>query len=128
MIFWSNPYLNRKDLTHLNYAFKSNWISGGRYVNKFENKLKNILKVKNIFLTTSGTTAIHLAFLSIELKKNDEIIVPGFGYLAAANIAKSMGLKIVFAEVDPNTFCVREKDIKKAVTKKTKAIVIIHTY
>ena len=128
MIFWSKPNLNKKDLAHLNYSFKSNWISGGQYINKFENKLRNILKVKNISLTSSGTTAIHLAFLALELKKNDEIIVPGYGYLVAANIAKLLGLKIIFADVDPNTFCVRELDIKKVVTKRTKAIVIIHTY
>jgi len=128
MIFWSKPNLNKKDLAHLNYAFKSNWISGGQYINKFENKLKNTLKIKNIFATSSGTTAIHLAYLAIGLKKNDEIVIPGYGYLAAANIAKLLGLKIIFAEVDPNTFCVREQDIKAVVTKKTKAIVIIHTY
>ena len=128
MIFWSKPNLKKKDLTHLIRAFKSNWISSGKYLNKFEKKLSNIFKTKNIIVTSSGTAAIHLAYLSLGLKQGDEIVVPGFGYLAPANIGKLLNLKIIFSEVDPNTYCVREIDIRKAISKKTKAIVVTHTY
>ena len=128
MIPWSKPNLEKKDLVHLNRAFKSSWISGGQYINKLENILKKILKAKNVLVTSSGTAAIHLAYLAIGLKKGNEIIVPGYGYLAAANMAKLLNLRIVFADVDPNSFCVTEKNIKKVITKKTKAIVITHTY
>ena len=128
MIFWSKPNLEKKDLVHLNRAFKSSWISGGPYIEKFERKLKNTFKAKNILATTSATAAIHLSYLAIGLKKGDEIIVPGYGYLAAANIGKLLDLRILFAEVDPNTFCVTENNIKKLISKKTKAIVITHTY
>ena len=62
------------------------------------------------------------------LKKGDVIIVPGFGYMAAANLAIQMGLKPIFADVDLETFCVTAKNISKKITKKTKLIVIIHTY
>ncbi len=128
MIPWAKPNLEKNDLAHLNHAFKSNWISGGQYINKLENILKKILKAKNALVTSSGTAAIHLAYLAIGLKKGNEIIVPGYGYLAAANMAKLLNLRIVFADVDPNSFCVTEKNIKKVITKKTKAIVITHTY
>lgn len=128
MIFWAKPNLKKKDLIHLNQAFKSSWISGGPYIEKFEKKLKSTFKAKNVLVTTSATAAIHLSYLAIGLKKGDEIIVPGYGYLAAANIGKLLYLKIKFAEVDPNTFCVTENSIKKIITKKTKAIVITHTY
>jgi len=128
MIPWSKPILEKKDLAHLNRAFKSNWISGGQYINKFENKLKKFLKTKNVLVTSSGTAAIHLAYLALGLKKGDEIIVPGYGYLAAANIAKLLNLKIVFADVDPNTFCITENNIKKVISKKTRVIIITHTY
>ena len=111
MIPWARPKLEKSDLTHLNRAFKSNWISGGQYINKLENILKKILKAKNVLVTSSGTAAIHLAYLAIGLKKGNEIIVPGYGYLAAANMAKLLNLRIVFADVDPNSFCVTEKNI-----------------
>ena len=118
MIFWSKPNLEKKDLVHLNRAFKSTWISGGSYIEKFEKKLKNTFKAKNVLVTSSATTAIHLSYLAIGLKKGDEIIVPGYGYLAAANIGKLLELRILFAEVDPNTFCVTENSIKKLISKK----------
>ena len=128
MIQWSKPLLYKKDLQHLIRAFKSNWISGGSYINKFENKLKFTFKAKNVLVASSGTTAIHMTYLALGLKSGDEIVVPGYGYLAAANIAKLMNLKILFADVDPNTFCVTRQSIQQVITKKTKAIVITHTY
>ena len=94
----------------------------------FNKAVELILKAKNALVTSSGTAAIHLAYLAIGLKKGNEIIVPGYGYLAAANMAKLLNLRIVFADVDPNSFCVTEKNIKKVITKKTKAIIITHTY
>ena len=59
MIPWARPKLEKNDLTHLNHAFKSNWISGGQYINKLENILKKILKAKNALVTSSGTAAIQ---------------------------------------------------------------------
>ena len=128
MIPWSKPTLEIKDLKHLNSAFNSNWISGGHYISKFEKQLKNFLGAKNILVASSGTAAIHLTYLAMGLKNSDEIIVPGYGYLAAANIAKLLNLKIIFADVDPKTFCVTANNIGKVITKKTKAIIITHTY
>jgi perosamine synthetase len=128
MIPWAKPKTNKKDRQHLNHAFKSNWISGGKYIYKLENLLKKKLKAKNMLVVSSGTAAIHLVYLAIGLKKGDEIIIPGYGYLAAANIAKHLNLKIIFADVDPNTFCVTESEIRKKTTSRTKAILITHTY
>jgi len=128
MISWAKPNLLKKDLVHLNRAFKSNWISGGMYIDKFEKELQKKFKIKNLITASSGTAAIHLAYLAIGLKEGDEVIIPGFGYLAPANIAKLLRLKIIFSEVDPNTFCVGVDDIKRVITKKTKAIIVTHTY
>ena len=71
---------------------------------------------------------IHLAYLVLGLKPGDEIIVPGWGFLAAANVAKTLGLNLIFADVDPETFCVTSDNIKKVITRRTKLIVITHTY
>ena len=77
---------------------------------------------------SNGTAAIHLIYLAMDLKKGDEIIVPGFGYMAAANLAIQMGLKPIFADVDLDSFCVTAENIEKKISKKTKLIVITHTY
>ena len=100
-------------------AINTSWISGGKYIEKLENSFSNYFKTKYAFLVSNGTAALHCSLLSLELKKEDEIIVPGYGYIAA-NISKLMNLKIKFADVDLNSFCVSLINIKKQITKKTR--------
>ena len=128
MIPWSKPSLNIKDRRLLNKAFDSTWISGGDYIKKLENFLKKQTKRKFAFATSSGTTAIHLAYLSLGLKKGDEIIVPSYGYMGCSNVAKLMDLNVKFCDVDMKSYCLSLKNIKKVITKKTKAVVLINTY
>ena len=125
---WAKPLVNKKDIQYLNKAVNSQWIAKGEYVQNFEKKLKKFLKINYLGVTSSGSAAINLAYLILELKPGDEIVVPGFGFLAAANVAQTLGLKVIFADVDPNTFCVNVDTIKKVLSKKTKLILIIHTY
>ena len=125
---WAKPLVNKKDIQYLNKAVNSQWIAKGEYVQNFEKKLKKFLKINYLGVTSSGSAAINLAYLILELKPGDEIVVPGFGFLAAANVAQTLGLKVIFADVDPNTFCVNVDTIKKVLSKKTKLIIVIHTY
>lgn len=125
---WAKPKLTKLDIHNVKKTLESNWISGGSEVENFEDNLKKFLRTKYVCVTNNGTSAIHLALLSINLKINDEIIVPGYGYMAAANIAKLMNLRIKFADVDLKSFCIDLEHIKKIVSKKTKLIVITHTY
>ena len=125
---WSKPQLNSQDKEYLNKALNSTWISDGEYVKKFQNLVRKKIKRKYALTASSGTTAIHLAFLSLDLKRNDEIIVPAYGYMAGANIGRLMGLKVKFCEVSIKTYCVTLQSIKRSITKKTKAVVVINTY
>ena len=125
---FAKPLVNKKDIQYLNKAVNSQWIAKGEYVQNFEKKLKKFLKINYLGVTSSGSAAINLAYLILELKPGDEIVVPGFGFLAAANVAQTLGLKVIFADVDPNTFCVNVDTIKKVLSKKTKLIIVIHTY
>ena len=127
LIPWSKPFLDSKDKQFLNKAFNSSWISGGTYVSKLQDRLRKIVNRKYSFATSNGTSAIHLALISLNLKSNDEVIIPAFGYLAAANIAKLMRLKVVFADVDLKSYCISLKNIKEKISKKTKAVVVINT-
>ena len=128
LIPWSQAYFVSNEKYHLNNAFNSTWISGGLYVKKFEKEFCKYIKSNFAITVNNGTSAIHLVYLALNLKKGDEIIIPSFGYLAAANLALQMGLKPVFADVDQNTFCIDVNSIKKKITKKTKLIVAINTY
>jgi perosamine synthetase len=64
----------------------------------------------------------------MDLRPGDEVVVPGFCYLAAANIALQMGLRPVFAEVDADTWCVTAAAIERVMTARTRLIVAVHTY
>ncbi|MDB2701444.1 DegT/DnrJ/EryC1/StrS family aminotransferase, partial [Alphaproteobacteria bacterium] len=120
--YWGN------EKKYVNQALKSTWISGGEYVDKFEANLAEFHQNKYAITTSNGTTALHAAFLALGLKAGDEIVIPSFTYLAAANVAINMGLKIIFCDVDPNTWCITKNKIEECITKDTKAIVAIHTY
>jgi perosamine synthetase len=76
----------------------------------------------------NGTAALHVAYLALGIRAGDEIIVPGFGFLAAANIALHMSARPVFCEVDPRTWCMRAEDIAPLLTARTRAIIAVHTY
>ena len=128
IIPWSQAHFMSNEKYHLNKAFNSTWISGGSYVTKFEKEFSKYIKSNFALTVNNGTSAIHLVYLALKLKRGDEVIIPSFGYLAAANIALLMGLKPVFADVDLDTFCIDLKSIKKKITKKTKLIVLINTY
>jgi len=125
---WAKPNFWGNEIQYVTEALQSNWISGGQYLEKLESEFSSILNTKHVLAVSNGTTAIHLAYLGLELKPGDEIIVPGFAFLAAANVAIQMGFKPVFAEVDPQTWCLSAKELPKYITNKTKAIVPVHTY
>lgn len=128
MINWASVSLWGNEKKYVLDAIESTWISGGPYVDRLEVDLAEFCQSPHMIATSNGTTAIHLAYLAAGLKPGDEVIVPGFGYMAAANVALHMHLKPVFCEVDPATWCMRAFDIERVVTPKTKAIVPIHTY
>jgi perosamine synthetase len=125
---WAQPIFWGKELRYVTDAVQSTWISGGRYLEKLENDFQKILRLKYPLAVSSGTTAIHLAYLGLGLKPGDEVIVPGFSFMTAANIALHMGLRPVFSEVDPETWCLSAADVERRITAKTKAIVAVHTY
>ena len=125
---WAKPDYWGNEIKYVNEALVSTWISGGAFIDKLENEFKAILGKKHVFAVSNGTTALHLAYLGLDIKAGDEIIIPGFCFLAAANVAMLVGAKPVFVEVDKDTWCMDIVDLKKKITNKTKAIVPVHTY
>jgi perosamine synthetase len=128
MIHWATASLLGNEKKYVLDAISSTWISGGPYVDRLEKDLRAYCGSPNVLVSSNGTTAIHLAYLAANLQPGDEVILPGFGYMAAANVALHMHLRPIFCEVDPKTWCMRAQDVEKVLTPKTKAIVPIHTY
>lgn len=125
---WAKPALLGNELERVTRALESTWISGGPFVDELESRVAQLCESPHALAVANGTAAIHLAYLGIDLQPGDEVIVPGFGFLAAANVALHMHAVPVFAEVDPDSWCVTAKAIEPCISARTRAIVPIHTY
>ena len=121
------PYIPKKSLKILENRLSTRWIGQGPMVDRFEKKFSKIFLNGNECVSTgSGTDALHLAYILAGIKKNDEVITPVFTCTATNIPLLYIGAKIKFVDVDPNTMNICIKDLKKKITKRTKAIVCVH--
>jgi dTDP-4-amino-4,6-dideoxygalactose transaminase len=123
------PYITGNEFKYIQEILDKNTdIAGdGIFTKKVSRFLEKRYKVNKVFLTTSGTTALEMAVRLLNLTRNDEIIVPSFTFSSTANaILLAQGIKLVFAEVKSNTLNIDPEDIKRKITAKTKAIIVVH--
>ena len=79
---YGKQYIDKKDKNYVLSSLSNDLITTGPYVEKFEKEIKKYLKCKYSFVCSSGTSAIHLAMLSIGLKKGDTILIPAINFIA----------------------------------------------
>ena len=108
-------------------------IESGRFINgpivkEFSENLSRYLNVNNVIPCANGTDALQIAFMALDLKPGDEVICPSWTYIATAEAAAVLGLKVIFCDVDLDTFNTRADLIEPHITDKTKAIVPVHLY
>ena len=124
----SHGYSN-KDINFLkNIIQNADPLTQGKYLYKFEKDFSNYIKKKNVFAVSSAAAALEIIALLLNIKKSEEVIIPAHTYCASAIPFARNGAKIVWSDIDFNTRVVDINDIKKKITKKTKAIVIVHLY
>ena len=126
MIPITKPSINNSDIRYIKKVLKTKILTDGYYQKKTELLIKNYLNSKFVALTNSCTAALEISAILINLKKNDEVIMPSYGFVSVANSVVLRGAKPVFAEIDPLTLNISFEDIIKKITKKTKAIYVIH--
>lgn len=123
------PNLTIQDAGAVVEAVRTTWISGiSPTVKQFECKFSQYCDCKYGIATNSGTTALHLALVSLGIGKGDEVIVPDFTMIASANAVAYTGAKPVFVDADPETWCINPILIEEKITAKTKAIMPVHIY
>ena len=125
----SQPSIGELEIEYVTDAVKSGWVSSlGSYINLFEEKFANYCGTKYAVTTSSGTTALHLALVSLGITSEDEVIIPDLTFIATGNAVMYIGAKVVTVDVDEDTLCVSPQAIEKAITPKTKAIIVVHLY
>ena len=86
---WAQPVFWGNEKKYVDQALSSTWISGGSFVERLENEFSEYVRSQFALTVCNGTSAIQLAYLALDLKPGDEVIVPGFAFMAAANVAMS---------------------------------------
>jgi perosamine synthetase len=125
----SEPSITDKEVDYVTRAIKSGWVSSiGEYITRFEEKSAQYFNVKYALTTSNGTTALHLALVSLGIKSDDEVIVPDLTFIATANAVSYTGAKPVCVDISKETWCIDPNSVRKAITPKTKAIIPVHLY
>ncbi|HET55724.1 MAG TPA: DegT/DnrJ/EryC1/StrS family aminotransferase [Ignavibacteria bacterium] len=100
----------------------------GPEVEKMEKEFCDFLGSKYAYGVSSGTDALLLALMSIDIKPGDEVILPTYSFFATAGVVARLNALPVLTDCDPVTFNIDPNDIEKRITKKTKAIIPVHLY
>ena len=100
----------------------------GDEVNKFEKNISKFVNTKYCIPCANGSDALYLALKSLNLKKDDEVIVPAMTYVATASAVINAGYKLRLADVNINDGSIDQDDVLKKINKKTKAIMVVHIY
>jgi perosamine synthetase len=129
MIKLYDPDINNSDIKSVIKALNNKELSGNTdSVKNFEKEISKFLGVKYVSSCSSGTAALHLALLSLDIGVGDEVIMPSLSYIATANSVSYVGAKPVFVDVDSKTWQIDTNKIEEKITKKTKALMPVHLY
>ena len=126
-IKFNNPLFIRDQYKSLNkLAISQHYSSDGEFTKKCSAWLKKNIMCKEALLVHSCTAALEMCALLINIEKGDEIIMPSYTFVSTANAFVLRGGKPVFVDIDSNTCNIDSLKIKQAISKKTKAIVVVH--
>ena len=120
-----NEHYSRKNVS--NFLKSQKPLHGpGNNIFRIKNLFKKNFGFKNIHLTNSCTSALEICALILNLKKNDEVIVPSFSFVTTGSSFARTGCKLRYADIDKSNLMPNFNQIKRITNKKTKAIVVIH--
>ena len=106
---------------------RSGWLVQGPKVREFEEKWSAFTGAEHSIAVTSCTTALHLSLAALGFGPGDEAIVPAFTWISTANVVEHLGGKVVFCDIDLETFNI-DTQIESKITNKTKAILPVHLF
>jgi dTDP-4-amino-4,6-dideoxygalactose transaminase len=127
MIFFSQPSFLGNEANYLKKAMSNLQLSGdGIFTKNCHEWFEKNTGTKKALLTTSCTHALEMIAILLDIKKDDEVIMPSYTFVSTANAFVLRGAKIIFVDIRPDTMNIDESKIEHAITDKTKAIVTVH--
>lgn len=129
MIKFSDVTLNKKNaLKELNKVLDSRWLTSGKITTNLETRINKLLKTQYVSLLSNCTSALHLALICNKIGHGDEVLVPSFTWISSINAILMVGAKPKILDVDYKTMNISPEIIKKSITPRTKAIMVVHQF
>ena len=127
------PLVGKKEIEAVTSVLKEGALTtavktGGKNVQEFEKLASSFTKSKYAVAVNSGTSALQAALLVLDIKQGDEVLIPSFSFVATANAVISTGAKPVFVDILKENYTMDPDDLRKKITKKSKAVIPVHLY
>jgi len=122
------PWISNDDKRVVNAALDQTMLTFGPQLEKFESDFSKYTKAKYAIAVSNCTAALHLSLKALGIKENDEVIIPDLTFVADANAILACNAKPVIVDINKNNFFLSISNLKKNITKKTKAIIPVHIY
>jgi UDP-4-amino-4,6-dideoxy-N-acetyl-beta-L-altrosamine transaminase len=123
---YGRQFIEEDDIKEVVKVLKSPWITQGPKIREFEEALCKYTGAKYAVVVSSGTAALHIACLAAGIKQGDEVITSPITFVASANCVLYCGGKPVFADIQEDTINIDPQEIKKKISKRTRAIIPVH--
>ncbi len=125
----AGPSITAFEIAYVNDAVKTGWNSmHSDYSTRFSQHFGDYVGARYVIPTDSCTSALHLGLWALGVGPGDEVIVPDLTWVATANAVKYVGATPVFADINPQTWCIDPQSVEELITERTKAIIPVHLY
>jgi perosamine synthetase len=122
------PYIKNREIALVRDVLRSGHLSLGPKYLEFEKKFAKMVGTKYACSVSSGTSGLHLVLLAAGIKPGDEVITSPFSFIASSNAILYVGARPIFVDIDPVSYNMDPKLIEQHITKKTKAILVVHIF
>ena len=128
-ISFAGPWITQKEIDYVTDGVTNGFYETfDKHVRKLEKTMCDYVGMKYSIATHCCTLALHLAVASLGIKAGDEVICTDFSWVATAYAIAYTGATTVFVDIDPDSWCISPEAIEKAITPKTKAIMLVHSF
>jgi perosamine synthetase len=124
----SAPEITEQDIAAVTGVLRTSSLSLGPKVGEFERAISDYVGASDAIAVNSGTSGLHLCIRALGISEGDEVLVPSFAFIAVANAVRYEKATPVFVDIDPRTLNLDPSLLEQAITARTRAIIVVHTF
>jgi len=124
----SSPDVTEREIEAVSAVLRTSSLSLGPKVEEFEEALSRYIGSSEAVAVSSGTAGLHLCIRALGISEGDEVLVPSFTFIAVANAVRYERATPVFVDIDPETLNLDPSLLEQAITSRTRAIIVVHTF